>query len=802
LKRPKILLGLLVTLALVLPVVMAVPGPVMAAEISMNKSVVPAAPNIYKVGDTIDYDLSVTNTHASVNMTIDIYDIEPGGSPTVLLEDDITILPLATWDYYTVNGDYYKYVVDQADIIPSTGVSPPTSWRVVNTLHAYGWQGYDEVNISVTMTSFIEDPDIDIEKYVSVDGGTTWLDADTAAAGPYTTVGSDVKFKVVVTNTGGTNLVNVAVSDTDFTFTGVATSLAVGAYDESDVLTVSGVAGQHYDLATVTGDFYTGATFRETVSDNDPAYYKGVDARITISPNDTNKVGDSHDFTVYVEENDGTGWADASGVSITGVIASGPGSITSTNPDTTDANGEMVITITSSTPGVTEVDASGTVTVGGIPILVETDGYGAHDIDNEKTWVDAHISIVESGTNPVNTPHNFTVTVEKNDGTGWVAADGVSVLGSTNFGTITSLNPDTTDSAGQMTITVNSATPGTATVHASSTVTVSDIPILVDTNGYGAYTVYNTKTWTDGNGGGYSCSCCDVCELTVDWEGCITSEPLYCSNDKLAVDLLGPSFDLSHNLFLEQGTHAPVVGMTTYYLIVIRELEVQDIPPLPENTVATIAVNVTPVDAIFDRDIFMTLGVVGQLPENTLNVTMNYYDDVNGIWVPLDYEAGGPSGPAALTLTAPINHFSIFGVLAEIEPTTPPQPAHFVASGLNIVPSVEKTVFVTTTGESATITANVANDGEQEGTYTVQLKLNGEIVDTKTVTLDAGQSQQVSFTVSGLDYGQYEVDVAGLSGDFTTSRAIAWWLIILLIVVFGLIVWGVVWGVRRRRRAA
>jgi hypothetical protein len=114
---------------------------------------------------------------------------------------------------------------------------------------------------------------------------------------------------------------------------------------------------------------------------------------------------------------------------------------------------------------------------------------------------------------------------------------------------------------------------------------------------------------------------------------------------------------------------------------------------------------------------------------------------------------------------------------------------------------VEKTIFVTKTGESATITANIANDGGQEGTYTVELKLNGETIDTKTVTLAAEQSQQVSFTVSGLDYGQYEVEVAGLSDEFTTARTITWWLIILIIVAIGLIIWGVVWG-RRRRRAA
>jgi len=329
-------------------------------------------------------------------------------------------------------------------------------------------------------------------------------------------------------------------------------------------------------------------------------------------------------------------------------------------------------------------------------------------------------------------------------------------------------------------------------------VSICDIDIDVATDGYGAYEVDNTKSWR--TEGGYSCSCCYECGLTVDWEGCITSEPLYCSNDKLAVDLLGPSFDLSHNLFLEQGTHAPVVGMTTYYLIVIRELE--EVPPLPENTTAIVAFNVTPEGAVFDRDIFLTLGF-DQLPEHVLNATIAYYDDVNEVWVPVDSEAGGPNGVAELTLSAPINHFTIFGVLAEV---APPSPAHFVPSGLSIEPIVEKVwehvTFVTKTGESVTITANVANDGGQEGTYTVELKLDGETVDTEVVTLGAGQSQWVSFTLSGMDYGQHEVEVAGLSDEFTTSRTITWWLILIIIVAIGLIIWGVVWGRRRTRRAA
>jgi hypothetical protein len=508
-------------------------------------------------------------------------------------------------------------------------------------------------------------------------------------------------------------------------------------------------------------------------------------------------VGDPHDFIATVETStNGTDWDPYEGATVTFDVIDGPGTLDPVTDDT-DASGQAFTTLTSIETGTSVVKASTTI----YDRYLSTDGTVDNSEPAEKDWVDARISIFESGVNPIGVEHDFTVTVEKyfEESTGWEPAAGVNVTPThTGVGSIQSTGPYITDSLGQVTVTVNSAVAGTATVHASATVSICDIDICVATDGYGAYEVDNTKTWTDRNGGGYSCSCCYECNLlTVDWEGCINSERLYCSNDKLAVDLLGPSFDLSHNLFLEKGTHAPVVHTTTHYVIFVREL--RETPATPENMEAIVVFNITPANAEFNKDIFLTLGVPA-VPADAINVTMAYYDDVNGIWELMESEAGGPSGVAELTLSAAINHFSIYGVLAELEPTPPPQPARFTASGLSIVPSVEKTAFVTETGKSVTITANVANNGGQGGTYTVELKLNGEAVDTETVTLSAGQSRQVSYTVPELDYGQYEVEVAGLTDTFTTSRTITWWLILIIIVAVGLIIWGVVWGTRRRRK--
>ncbi len=217
----------------------------------------------------------------------------------------------------------------------------------------------------------------------------------------------------------------------------------------------------------------------------------------------TNPVGVPHTFNITVEKDLGAGWVAADGVTVSPWLdgSSTAGAITSTGPYVTDGSGKVYVTVNSSAAGTAWVHASATVDIDGAGIDVATNGYGAWIVDNEKTWVDARISIEESGTNPVNTAHNFTVTVEMNDGGGWDPAVGVNVttwLAAGSVGSITSTGPYITDGSGQVIVTVNSAVAGTATVHASATVNVGGIDIDVATDGYGAYIVDNEKTWEGG----------------------------------------------------------------------------------------------------------------------------------------------------------------------------------------------------------------------------------------------------------------------------------------------------------------
>ena len=118
--------------------------------------------------------------------------------------------------------------------------------------------------------------------------------------------------------------------------------------------------------------------------------------------------------------------------------------------------------------------------------------------------------------------------------------------------------------------------------------------------------------------------------------------------------------------------------------------------------------------------------------------------------------------------------------------TPPPssaQPA-FTTSDLSIAPT-EVSI-----GESVTITTQVTNTGDLEGTYGVALKIDDVIVESKQVTLAGGISEGVTFTTASDTAGTYAVTIDGLSQTFTVkssaspvaesepTKEMNWWLII------------------------
>ena len=94
----------------------------------------------------------------------------------------------------------------------------------------------------------------------------------------------------------------------------------------------------------------------------------------------------------------------------------------------------------------------------------------------------------------------------------------------------------------------------------------------------------------------------------------------------------------------------------------------------------------------------------------------------------------------------------------------PPKPADIFTSNLSVTPSrVEP-------GDTVTISVRVANRGGQEGTYLVELKIDGVVVETERVTLAAGAGETVTFTTSEDMGGIYTVDIDDLSASFTVVK--------------------------------
>jgi len=87
-------------------------------------------------------------------------------------------------------------------------------------------------------------------------------------------------------------------------------------------------------------------------------------------------------------------------------------------------------------------------------------------------------------------------------------------------------------------------------------------------------------------------------------------------------------------------------------------------------------------------------------------------------------------------------------------------PASLSASALSITPQQVQS------GLDVTISINVANTGGATGSYNAVLYINGVVEDSQSVSVAAGISKNVIFTVSKTKAGVYDVSLAGQSGQF------------------------------------
>jgi hypothetical protein len=182
-------------------------------------------------------------------------------------------------------------------------------------------------------------------------------------------------------------------------------------------------------------------------------------------------------------------------------------------------------------------------------------------------------------------------------------------------------------------------------------------------------------------------------------------------------------------------------------------------PPAPptDASIIGLAYDFGPEGASFDPPVTITFTYnPAAIPAgvNEKDLVIAFYDKATGEWVTLSDIV---VDPVTHTISGKTSHFTAFSVIAHTSP------AAFTTSGLTISPTEVKV------GESVNISVNIANTGDLSGSYSVILKINNAVVETKQVTLAGYASQKVAFTTSRDTAGSYTVSIDGLSGTFTVK---------------------------------
>ena len=140
---------------------------------------------------------------------------------------------------------------------------------------------------------FGADPSFDLEKLVSVNGGTTYTDEDVAPGPTLLSLGADPMFRFVLTNTGNVDVSNIVVSDNVLgPIIPPTPGVSGGDLDNDGILDLGEIwtvdvtgtwsAGQNTNTGTASGDFTDDGNNVGVAGDTDDANYFGADPVIDI----------------------------------------------------------------------------------------------------------------------------------------------------------------------------------------------------------------------------------------------------------------------------------------------------------------------------------------------------------------------------------------------------------------------------------------------------------------------------------------------------------------------------------------
>ena len=189
----------------------------------------------------------------------------------------------------------------------------------------------------------------------------------------------------------------------------------------------------------------------------------------------------------------------------------------------------------------------------------------------------------------------------------------------------------------------------------------------------------------------------------------------------------------------------------------IRIQPIAELPLRPQDTstIATIY-EMGPAGATFNPPVDLTIEYdESKIPEGVAekSLVIVYYDDDTEQWTILESTVDTDND----TVTAKVNHFSAFTVLAYT------RPASFTIADLSIIPGEIEL------GESVAISVSVTNNGDMTGTHQVELLRDDVLVEAKEVTLAGGDTEIITFNVTPEAAGPCMVKIDVLTDKYDVN---------------------------------
>jgi hypothetical protein len=227
------------------------------------------------------------------------------------------------------------------------------------------------------------------------------------------------------------------------------------------------------------------------------------------------------------------------------------------------------------------------------------------------------------------------------------------------------------------------------------------------------------------------------------------------SEGQLLTDVAAVSLDGQVMLYLPEGTTIKDKYGKPLRAITIKENPAPPEPPAKSQFVC-LAYDITPSDATFDPPAQLNYYYSdSDVPAGVAEENMVFVILKDGVWVKLE---GAVIDAVNNVVTIPLSHLSIYSVVAYT------YPASFEVTNMTVRPLVVNPL------EVVTISATITNTGDITGNFEVSFKLDNEVNQVQTISLNGHASRTLSFSAQSGTAGEHIVGINDLSAKFTVKQ--------------------------------